>query len=182
MSPDRPLLIFGLGNLLLCDDGVGVHAAQALAVSPPGGVQVLDIGTAVFHALSFLRPDSRVLAIDAMHAGGAPGTRYLINGREADTRQARGSVHAIGLGAVLRGLPGCGESLEWLLLGVEPAEIRYGMQLSPALRTALPAVIATARSIAGLWRATPLSADRFLDSFDRLEAQLPPPAERRTAP
>lgn len=181
MSATPPMVIAGLGNLLLCDDGIGVHAAQALAACPPAGAEVLDVGTAVFHALAFLRPGSRVLAIDAMQAGGAPGSLYLLDGREAEIRHARDSIHAMGLCAALRAQPEEGAAVELLLLGVEPAEIRYGMELSPALCHALPGVVAMARNIASLWLASPLPVDRFLGLFDRLDAQIPPPAKRRMA-
>jgi len=52
MSED--MIILGMGNLLMSDDGIGSHAAQALTPRPPPGVCVADVGTDFLSALSFL--------------------------------------------------------------------------------------------------------------------------------
>ena len=79
MGPKRRpprILIAGLGNCLLRDDGIGVHAIRSLQQNPPPGVVVAEVGTAVLDALHLLEWAEKILAIDAMQAGGNPGTLY----------------------------------------------------------------------------------------------------------
>ena len=70
------VLIAGLGNLLLRDDGVGVHAVRSMGNDLPPGVLAVEVGTAVLDALHLFEEAEMVIAIDAMKAGGAPGTIY----------------------------------------------------------------------------------------------------------
>jgi hydrogenase maturation protease len=162
MGSPHKILIAGVGNLLLGDDGVGIHAVRELSASPQDGIEVLDLGTAVLHALSFFEPGCRILAIDAMRAGGAPGSLYLINGRDAAQNRDKASLHAMGLCASLRLLPDEGRSIEVIILGIEPTTIAYGMELSDDVREVLPAVIEEAASLARDWRASERPVDRFL--------------------
>jgi hydrogenase maturation protease len=146
-------LIAGVGNLLMRDDGVGVHAIRELQRDPPPGVSVLDIGTAVMAALPYLERASRVLVIDAVRAGGRPGSIYLFNGRDADGGTPPASLHSIGPLEAVRRL--CGEEgPDITVLGVEPDIVDYGMELSPAVKAALPDVVETARSTVWDWYRT----------------------------
>jgi hydrogenase maturation protease len=75
-KPTR-VLIAGVGNVLLSDDGVGVHAVRELQKNPMPGVTVAEIGTAIFHGLHFLENAEHVLVIDATKGGKPPGTVYV---------------------------------------------------------------------------------------------------------
>lgn len=87
--PPDDLLIAGLGNVLLRDDGVGVHAVRELQRRPPAGATVVEIGTAVLHGLSFVEGAHRILLIDAMQAGQSPGTIYLCEMQQGSAGSAR---------------------------------------------------------------------------------------------
>ncbi len=132
------ILIAGVGNLLLTDDGIGVHAVQELQKEPMAGVKVVDIGTAVLHGLHFLEDADRVLIIDAAHGDGPPGTIYLFDTAQSHT--AVNSVHAMGLREAVRLLPPGVRAPGITVLGVEPASLEYGIGLSPTLRQVLPRV------------------------------------------
>jgi hydrogenase maturation protease len=164
MTEGRPTrtAIAGLGNLLLRDDGVGVHAVRELSAAPPDGVEVLDVGTAIFHGVAALAATARVLAIDALRAGGRPGTLYLLRGADTRPPGPAAAVHALGFCAALRFAPNAGRGVSVIVLGVEPAEIGYGMELSPALRAALPRLVASARFLAAEWDRTQQPVDAFL--------------------
>ncbi|MHC4499981.1 MAG: hydrogenase maturation protease, partial [Planctomycetota bacterium] len=58
--------IVGLGNLLLSDDGVGIHAVRQLQKDPPEGVAVAEVGTAALRAQELLGQADIVIAIDAV--------------------------------------------------------------------------------------------------------------------
>ena len=73
------LLVLGIGNVLLGDEGVGVHVIQQLEKHEmPTHVTLLDGGTGGFHLLSYLQDYSRVILIDATLDGKEPGTISLI--------------------------------------------------------------------------------------------------------
>lgn len=149
----EPIIILGVGNLLMSDDGIGPRAAQALAPCPPHGVCVADVGTDFLSALSFLEPARRVLVIDAIRAGGAPGTIYRLT--ESDmAQQPNGSApsHALNLLEARRLLSPDSPPIEISILGVEPAVIDYGMELSPSVAAALPRVLEMARDTAARWQ------------------------------
>ncbi len=135
-------LILGLGNLLLADEGVGVHAAHALlyerALSEePDQVVVLDIGTAVLEALPALEDAERVIVLDAVAAGGQPGTVYRIPLEEGDRNTCIASVHGFDFFRALA-LTRRKDEPEVILIGVEPARIEWSLKLSPLVASALP--------------------------------------------
>ncbi len=143
----------GLGNLILRDDGVGVHAIRRLGPLLPSGVLAAEIGTAVLDALHLVEWADRIVAIDAMQAGGDPGSIYLFGPEDAEGGAVRQSLHEVNLLALRnflrRPLP------EMIVLGVEPAVIEFGLDLSPRVAASLAALTATARSIALDWSRHP---------------------------
>jgi len=145
------LLIAGLGNLLLADDGVGVHAVRALRGEDIGeGVLVVEVGTAALDALPLFEAARRVIALDAVQAGGEPGSIYELDLEGVETGREGHSLHELGLREVFRMIPA--EKRPGLrILGVEPAVIDFGMELSPAVLKALPAFLQTARDAARNW-------------------------------
>jgi hydrogenase maturation protease len=149
------ILIAGLGNLLLQDDGVGVHAVRALAQDPPPGVQVADVGCAVLDALHLIEWADHILAIDAMQAGGAPGTVYRYGVDDVAQGAMAVSLHELSLTAALRFLT-APHAPHIAILGVEPAVIDYGLDLTPEVEAALPRLIEAARDIVADWRRCPL--------------------------
>jgi hydrogenase maturation protease len=148
------ILIAGLGNLLLRDDGVGVHAVHELQKAPPPGVRVVEVGTAVLDALHLFEEADRVLAIDAMQAGGSAGTLYSLRVSDMEDRSPKASLHELSLLAALRFLAS-GKRATIAILGVEPAIIDYGLDLSPEVRSAVPALIQSVREIVDSWRLDP---------------------------
>lgn len=143
-------LIVGLGNSLLRDDGIGVHAVRWLAANPPTDTLVLEVGTDVFSAVSWLESVPRVLAIDALDGGGPPGTIYRCHSSDIWNEQPMTSLHELGLLSVLEFIP----RRRWpdiAVLGVQPGLIEFGLELSPILQGVLPAVVDAARAITAEW-------------------------------
>ena len=138
------VVILGIGNLLMADDGIGVHAAQALAADPPPGVEVVDAGTDFLSALPFLEAADKALIIDAVQAGGTPGTIYRFSETELAPHTST-SAHATNLLAARQLLPPGTRWPEISVLGVEPGVLDYGMELSAPVAAALPRVVAQAR-------------------------------------
>ena len=149
-STPGTILLAGVGNLLMGDDGVGVHAIAELQEDPIPGVTMIDIGTAILHGLSFVESASRVLVIDAAKGGQPPGTIYFFEAGEASPLAPTSSIHALGLREAMRFLSQRTPP-PISIIGVEPHSIAYGMELSPPVRAALPQVVSLARSTVADW-------------------------------
>ncbi len=133
-------LILGIGNLLLCDEGVGVHVARALQREQLPDVVTLEVGTAFLDALPEIERADRIIIIDAMKADHAPGTIYRVPFEDCVKPECIASLHGFDLSRVIY-LAGRETSPEAVVIGVEPARIDWGTELSPEIQDAVSAVI-----------------------------------------
>ncbi len=145
MSEPTPLLILGLGNVLLGDDGLGAAAVALLRdmYCLPEGVRLFDGGTLGLSLLPYLEDTEAVILVDAIRADGPPGTFVRLEGDEvAPAVATRLSPHQIGVADLLDGA-------RWLdrypqhviLLGLVPESIELAVGLSPRVAIGLPALI-----------------------------------------
>ena len=133
-------LILGMGNLLLCDEGVGVHVARALAQrSLPPNVDVVEAGTAFLDVLPDIEKADRILLIDAMEGGEAPGSVYRMPFDQCLHPEMLASLHGFDLSRVLY-MAGSDRKPQVTVFGVEPARIEWGVELSATVQRAVPAV------------------------------------------
>jgi hydrogenase maturation protease len=146
--------VAGLGNLLLRDDGVGVHAVRALAGWNPPGVVVAEVGTAVFDALHLFEWADAVVAIDGLLSDGGPGTVYRCQVDQLAMPAPTGSLHEVGLRGALGMLPAAMRP-PVTVIGVEPRDIDYGMELSPPVLAAMPQILDAVRDEIAAWHRTP---------------------------
>jgi hydrogenase maturation protease len=97
VAPAR-ILVMGVGNVLMGDEGVGVHAVRRLEQRDwPAGVSLLDGGTGGFHLLSHLGHCDVLVMIDATLDGRPPGTVSVTEPRYASDFPKALSAHDIGL-------------------------------------------------------------------------------------
>jgi len=144
-SAEHPTtVVVGLGNELLCDEGVGIHVLGELEKrSLPTGTTLIDAGTAVDTLWDELVAVDRLIIVDAVEGGGAPGSVYQYRYDECpETRRARLSGHEVGLRDKLAslGLMGC-DLPEVVVIGIEPERIEWGIRLSPQVQERLTAVV-----------------------------------------
>ena len=133
----KKTLVLGIGNLLLGDEGVGVHAARALQREEcPCAAKVLEVGTAILDALPALEKADRVIVLDAMKYDGNPGTVYRIPLGRCRSSQCIASMHGFDIFRVLA-LTGREVPPEVLVYGVEPSYIGWSLELSPQVTNAL---------------------------------------------
>ena len=149
--PRPRILVAGLGNVLLQDDGVGVHAVREICKHRHSGVVVAEVGTAVFDALHLLEWADKILVIDAMKAGHPPGTIYLLAGDSVEQRPSQTSLHELSLLSALNFIPR-DLNPEIMVLGIEPEKIDYCLELTPLLRAGLPRVVQEAKNIFNRWK------------------------------
>ncbi len=143
------LLVLGIGNLLLTDDGVGVLAARELMREPwPDGVDVREGGTFTQDIFYSFGGYSHLLVLDVVHAGGKPGTLYRL--KEDDLimdEKLRLSIHDIDLLDSLRMAELYFKKRpEMTVIGMEPADYTtWNIGLSPDCNAALPRFLELAR-------------------------------------
>ncbi len=134
-------LILGIGNLLLCDEGVGVHVARALQREDlPSNVITLEVGTAFLDALPEIEQADRIIIVDAMQADHAPETIYRVPFDDCVKPECIASLQGFDLSRVIY-LAGRETPPEAVVIGVEPARIDWGTDLSPKILEMVPSII-----------------------------------------
>jgi len=142
------VVVLGIGNIILSDEGVGVRAAEALEATYelPDYVEVIDGGTAGMELLGPLSGVDLLLVLDAVTAGGAPGTIVKLAGSEVPVFfRSKLSPHQVSICDVLAGLEFSGElPRDLVLIGVEPESMELGLELTPTVAARLPEMAAMA--------------------------------------
>ena len=153
-----PVVVLGMGNLLRRDEGLGIRALQrldALYALPPT-VQLVDGGTLGLELLSYLEDAERALVLDAALSDANPGTLVQISGDDVPAYfSMRTSPHEIALPdllaiAKLRGTT----PPELVLVGMHPASIELGWDLSEIVASRLDDMVASAAAVLYQWGIT----------------------------
>ena len=142
-------LVLGVGNVLMGDEGVGVHAVRALeSDGAPPCVTVVDGGTGGFHLLSLLQEYDPVVFVDATLDGRPPGTVTLLKPRFASDFPRVLSAHDIGLRDLLESASLLGP-LPRLYLFTVSVELGQdlSLELTGPVRAALPTVLTGIRTV-----------------------------------
>ena len=155
-EPETRVLILGAGNLLLRDEGVGVHVAQRLGwMSLPEGVQAVDCGTALLDAVSLIKKAERLIVVDAIRTGTRPGTLFRLRDKDiAELPRKRVSLHQLGLLEALDMVDKLGKKPPTIIIGVEPEDTAPGMELSATLQRVLPRILDVVLAEAGTSETT----------------------------
>jgi hydrogenase maturation protease len=139
------ILVLGIGNTLLSDEGVGIHVIQALLGAPGGpraGVEYLDGGTLSFTLAGPIQDADGLIVVDAAQLNSLPGALQVFSGEEMDrflNANRKSSVHEVGLSdlraiAILAG--------HWparrALLGIQPQKLDWGEQPTEPVVAAIP--------------------------------------------
>lgn len=151
MNNSKPALVLGVGNLLMGDEGVGVHAARQLASEPlPSTVEVLDGGTGGFHLLSLFKEYDPIILIDATQDGDPPGTVKLVKPKFASDFPRTLSAHDIGLRDLLETAQLLGPLPTLYLITVSIGELQeMSVELSPSVSGAVEEVLRIIHGILG---------------------------------
>ncbi|MFJ5024066.1 hydrogenase maturation protease [Streptomyces goshikiensis] len=170
------ILIAGIGNVFLGDDGFGVETVRWLTGPDrplPDHVEVVDIGVRGVHlAYQLLDGYDTLVLVDATARGGAPGTLYLIEAAEPGTiapgspvldghHMSPDAVLAL-LGTLCAGTGGAPPRRTWVI-GCEPACLDEGVGLSDPVAAAVPEAV------------------RMIVDLVRDEARRPVPEDDRNA-
>ena len=150
--PAAAHVVLGLGNLLNRDEGLGVHALQALEAES-AAVSFVDGGVLGLDLLPLVERCSHLLLLDAVDAGAAAGSIVELTAEDLPRLSgAKLSLHqttfqdVLALAAVRGRLP-----QEVHLVGVQPADLSLGVGLSAAVAAALPSALQRATAVLRRW-------------------------------
>ena len=129
---------------MLGDEGVGVRVVEDMQrMNLPGNVELVDGGTAGLDLLDVVANRRKVIVVDAVRVGSKPGTILSFSANDLMPQvTASVSLHQVGLLEALmmaRHL-GCAPQ-QVVILGIEPKEISYGLNLSAEVVAKVPSVI-----------------------------------------
>lgn len=152
------MLVLGIGNTLLTDEGIGIHVLQALEPELANwpDVTLLDGGTLSFTLAGPIEEADALIVVDAANIKTKPGEWTLLKGEEMDTflmSNRKSTVHEVGLTdlraiAILAG--------HWperrAMLAIQPDVIDWGEYPTPAVAAAIPPACAAIRALIREWQ------------------------------
>lgn len=138
-------LVLGIGNVLLRDEGIGCHVVHALEAIPLPNVKIIDGGTCP-DILQLLEEADKLVIVDAVKGGGPPGQIYRFRFEDITLKKKPVlSLHDVGLMDSLMLIrlwhPDKIGIDETVIIGVEPKEINWGLELSAEVQERLPQII-----------------------------------------
>ena len=154
----RPVLVLGLGNILLRDEGVGVHVIRELEkMNLPRDVELFDGATAGLDLVEALADRRSVIVVDACDADVEAGTVMRLQPEDLVPAGRGLSLHEAGLLEALdatRRLGLGGENVT--IIGVRPYVVEWGLEMSAEMAARLPRLVDAVRqeieSVSGLQR------------------------------
>lgn len=159
VTKNDSVLVLGLGNILLTDEGAGVHVVKRLAQTYSGhtGVEFMDGGTLSFTLANEIVTTDALIVVDTAALNAAPGTLKVFEGDAMDhfiTHGAKTSVHEVSLSDVLAIV-----ALEGLLparralVGIQPQNFDWGDYPTPAVADAIPGACDAVMGIIRRWQS-----------------------------
>ncbi|MFQ5867864.1 MAG: hydrogenase maturation protease [bacterium] len=130
------IVVLGVGNLLLRDEGAGVQLIKRLReMKFDEGVELVDGGTSLLDFLPQMKDISKLIIVDAVKLGGKPGRTYRICVDDSLLKGGKGmtSLHQLGVVETLAIAQKMGKLPPTVIIGIEPKEIAYGLELSPEI-------------------------------------------------
>ncbi|WP_300761614.1 hydrogenase maturation protease [uncultured Parabacteroides sp.] len=146
---NKDILVLGVGNLLLKDEGVGIHVIRTLEKEElPSNVSLMDGGTGGLHLISWIQDYDRIIMVDATLDSNPPGTVRLIRPRYATDFPPLMSAHEIGLRDMIEAMILTEKLPDIQLIVVSVEDIsEVGMELTPVVEAAVPKVVEMIKQI-----------------------------------
>jgi hydrogenase maturation protease len=141
---EKNILVLGVGNLLLGDEGAGIHVIRELEKkSLPKGILLLDGGTGGYELIRFFKGMKKVIIIDAIKADEKPGTIVRLTLKDITPYRYKSlSVHQNGLLELLQKVKDMRQAPEIILYGIVIKEIKqYGLNLSGEIKPSIAKLI-----------------------------------------
>jgi hydrogenase maturation protease len=155
------LVVLGIGNTLMSDDGAGIHVVHALQCQqralllPEGDIEILDGGTLGYLLIDRISDADGLIIVDSANLGQAPGTVRVMADAEIDQfldENPSSSVHEVGLIDLLQMMTLNDEAPRLrALVGIQPEVIGWGTEMSPALAGSIPVASSAVKNILVDW-------------------------------
>ena len=149
------IVVLGVGNILMQDEGFGVRVVEEITrrYTFPEQVQLLDGGTLGMELLRFITGAEGLLIIDAVNGDSSPGSVYYFANEEVKRYfKQKVSMHELGVQDVLTALDLLEQPIKELaVLGVQPAVIDIGLELSETVQMAMEQAIAQTLAVLEAW-------------------------------
>lgn len=135
----KKVLVLGIGNILLKDDGLGPIVVQELqeSFSHPD-ITFLDGGTLGLDLLAYLEGYDYLIIIDALDMGQKAGSIFYWQGKNLKGLNRQISSHQVGIKELLHAANLIGINLEVLIMGMQIGDISWGIGLSPEVQESVP--------------------------------------------
>ncbi len=141
----KKIIVLGVGNLLLADEGIGVRAVEQFErqYRLPPGVEVIDAGTAGMEMLEALEYLDHLIIVDCARFNKPPATVFVLHDEEVPSFfKIKISPHQLGISDVLGSLIFVGRQPKGLsLIGIQPKTIETGMDLTPEVAALIPEIV-----------------------------------------
>jgi len=146
------IMILGIGNLLCRDDGIGVRiAVEMQGIDKYSGIRIVDGGSSP-DLFSLLDDDiDKLIIVDALRGSGRPGDIYRLDVQEENIADGpAASLHGMGVLDSLKLMKQLGQQPPRVtVIGIEPADVSHGLELSPVIESMVPAIIGAVESEIG---------------------------------
>ncbi len=161
------VVVVGVGNELMGDEGFGVRVVEELRkIQLPKCVEVYNCGTLGLQILNYLENSDFAIIVDVVKSNGKPGDIYVFDFEECKDYKVAVSLHdidlvkAVKIGRLVYNLP-----KKIVVVGVEPERIELSMELSEAVKYAIPRVIDIVIDL--IDKAIAESEIRYTQSYDK---------------
>ncbi|MFH1460347.1 MAG: HyaD/HybD family hydrogenase maturation endopeptidase [Candidatus Omnitrophota bacterium] len=160
MKNYKKITILGIGNLLLQDEGIGIHVINKLKQKKiPDNVEIIDGGTAGFDLLPVIQASHKLIVIDAVKTKDKPGTIYKFSPQSIDIKQDISiSLHNIGFMEAVEFCRKQGKLPQTIIFGIVPEKTGLGLELSACLKKKITEIIALVKKEIKLHKAIIYSA------------------------
>jgi len=135
------IMVMGVGNILLSDEGLGVRFLDELAKKTlPDNVELLEGGTAGLELVHLIQDVDFLIIVDAFNANAEPGAlfRFQPGDLQVIPEQYEVSFHQIGIVEVLTMANVLGHAPQTLIFGIQPKSLEWGLEISPEIEALFP--------------------------------------------
>lgn len=135
------IMVMGIGNILLSDEGLGVRFLDELAKKPlPENVELLEGGTAGLELVHLIQDIDFLIIVDAVNAHAEPGALFRFQPEDLHVfpEKYEVSFHQIGIIEVLNMAKILGQAPRTLIFGIQPKSLEWGMDISPEIQALFP--------------------------------------------
>jgi hydrogenase maturation protease len=149
VDPEHRILVLGVGNSILKDEGFGIHVVEELQrrraeLKIPETVDIIDGATLGISLLYYIEGRDKIILLDVVNANADPGDIFRFTSQEIKTKQVtyKVSMHQVTLFDVLTMAELTGRMApEAVVIAVQPGVIDWGEELTPEVKAAVPKVI-----------------------------------------